>query len=190
MVFLVNDQRLHEPGDTIVKGVQEAIRGRNPYKQGVIVINRDGSESLLTSNGPPPKFEEAFEPFNADAQDLAGQARQVIDTVVRKRRNAEKPDIRTLVIWPERELVSGDFGNAFAAVASDGRGPVSFLCPDADPERARQLAAAMVPDSDRQVTVRSPKSEELVEHIDDVLDAIGAAPEDRLHTHVRKEGRN
>jgi hypothetical protein len=72
----------------------------------------------------------------------------------------------------------------FAPLATDGRGPVSFLCPDADPERARQLAASLVPEAGDggQVTVRSPKSDELVEHIDDVLDAIGASPEDRLNT--------
>ena len=34
---------------------------------------------------------------------------------------------------------------------------------------------------DGQVTARSPKSDELVEHIDDVLDAIGARPDARLN---------
>jgi len=184
MIFLVNDQRLHEPGDVIAERVREAIEDRNPYKQGAIVINRDGRETLLTGTSPPPVSAQAFEPFTLASQDLVGQAKQVVETIVRKRKNAENPDIRTLVVWPERELVSGDYGDVFAPLANDGRGPVSFLCPDADPERARQLAASLVPDDGGggQVTVRSPKSDELVEHIDDVLDAISASPEDRLNT--------
>jgi hypothetical protein len=184
MIFLVNDQRLHEPGDVITDRVREAIEDRYPYKQGAIVINRNGQETLLTGSSSPPASAQAFEPFTLDSQDLVGQARQVVDTIVRKRKNAAKPNIRTLVVWPERELVSGEYGDVFAPLATDGRGPVSFLCPDADPERARQLAASLVPEAGDggQVTVRSPKSDELVEHIDDVLDAIGASPEDRLNT--------
>jgi len=164
--------------------VREAIRDRNPYSQGAIVINDEGKETLLTEKSEPPAAGRAFEPFSADRQDLVGQAERVVDTILRKRRNAEKPEIRTLVVWPERELVSAEYGDVFAPLANDGRGPVSFLCPDADPERARQLAAALVPEAGGagQVTVRSPKSEELVEHIDDVLDAIGASPQDRLNT--------
>ena len=94
------------------------------------------------------------------------------------------------MIWPERELVSGEFSDAFSSLAQDGRGSVSFLCPDADPERARQLAAAITPEGAGQVTVRSPKSEELVEHIADVLDAIGAAPNDRLNAEKTEKGGN
>lgn len=181
MIFLVNDQRLHEPGDVITDRVREAIRDRNPYKQGAIVINRDGKETLLTAKSAPPAADRAFEPFSLEGQDLGGQAERLVETIVRKRRNAENPDIRTLVVWPERELVSARTLDVFKALADDGRGPVSFLCPDADPERARELAAALVPEAGGagQVTVRSPKSDELVEHIDDVLDAIGAKPTDR-----------
>ncbi len=95
------------------------------------------------------------------------------------------------MVWPERELVSGEFSDAFASLATEGRGSVSFLCPDADPERARQLAAAIAPDGGRgPVTVRSPKSEELVEHMTDVIDAIGAKPDDRLNTDESEKGRN
>jgi hypothetical protein len=182
MIFLVNNQRLHEPGDVITDRVREAIKDRNPYKQGVIVINADGKESLLTEKSAPPAEDRSFEPFSADAQDLAGQASKVVETIAHRRRHAEKQDIRTLVIWPERELVSATSLDVFQSLADDGRGPVSFLCPDADPERARELAAALVPAGGDAagVTVRSPKSHELVEHIEDVLDTIGASPEDKL----------
>ena len=182
MIFLVNNQRLHEPGDVITERVREAIKDRNPYKQGVIVINGDGKESLLTEKSDPPAVEQTFEPFSKDQQDLAGQTAKVVETVVRKRKSAEKSDIRTLVIWPEREFVSASNLDVFKSFANDGRGPISFLCPDADPERARELAAALTPaaGANSEITVRSPKSSELLEHIDDVLDTIGAAPEDKL----------
>lgn len=178
MIFLVNNQRLHEPGDVITDRVREAIRDRRPYNQGAIVINDEGRDTLLTEKGAPPAAEKAFEPFSADRQDLEGQAARVAETIVRKRRNATNPNIRTLVVWPEREFVSAKTLEVFKPLATDGRGPVSLLCPDADPERARELAAALAaeagPGGQGQITVRSPKSEELVEHIDDVLDVIGA----------------
>ena len=182
MIFLVNNQRLHEPGDVITEQVREAIKDRNPYKQGVIVINGDGKESLLAEQTEPPSVDRSFEPFSRDQQDLGGQAAKVVETVARKRKSAEKPNIRTLVIWPERELVSASSLDVFKDLAQDGRGPISFLCPDADPERARELAAALTPaaGAKAEVTVRSPKSAELIEHIGDVLDTIGAAPEDKL----------
>ena len=182
MIFLVNNQRLHEPGDVITDRVREAIKDRKPYAQGAIVINDEGKESVLDAKSPPPAVEQAFAPFSADQQDLEGQAARVVDTIVRKRRNAENPDIRTLVVWPEREFVSARTLEVFKTLANDGRGPISFLCPDADPERARELAAALQVDGGAgEITVRSPKSEELVEHIDDVLDVIGAKPTDRLN---------
>jgi len=183
MVFLVNNQRLHEPGDVITERVREAIKDRNPYKQGVFVINSDGKESLLTEKSDPPDVDRTFEPFSKEQQDLTGQAAKVVDIVSRKRKSAEKSDIRTLVIWPEREFVSASSLDVFKSLASDGHGPISFLCPDADPERARELAAALVPAAgiDAEITVRSPKSGELVEHIDDVLDTISAAPNDQLN---------
>ncbi|MFM7290433.1 MAG: hypothetical protein ACKO6B_04285 [Planctomycetia bacterium] len=182
MIFLVNNQRLHEPGDVIVERVREAVKDRNPYKQGVVVINGDGKESLLTQQSDPPKENRSFEPFSRDQQDLAGQTAKVVETIARKRKSAEKQDIRTLVIWPEREFVSASNLDVFKSLAQDGRGPISFLCPDADPERAREIAAALVSadGGESGITVRSPTSEELVEHIDDVLDTIGAAPEARL----------
>jgi len=182
MIFLVNNQRLHEPGDVIADRIREAIKDRNPYKQGVIVINGDGKESLLTEKSEPPAPDRSFEPFSRDEQDLEGQTAKVVETVARKRKSAEKADIRTLVIWPEREFVSASNLDVFKSLANDGRGPISFLLPDADPERARELAAALVPPDggDAAVTVRSPKSEELTEHIVDVLDTIGAAPGDQL----------
>ncbi len=182
IIFLVNNQRLHEPGDIITEQVQEAIKDRNPYKQGVIVINADGKESLLNGESDPPQMENTFEPFSQDRQDLLGQTKAVVDTVSRKRKNAVNPDIRTLVIWPEREFVSASNLDLFQSLTDEGCGSISFLCPDADPERARELAAALVPvdGSGAEITVRSPKSDELVEHITDVLDVIGAAPEDAL----------
>lgn len=182
MIFLVNNQRLHEPGDIITDRVREAIKDRNPYRQGAIVINRDGKESLLTEHSEPPSVERTFEPFSLARQDLEGQTRRVVETIARKRRNAENPDIRTLVVWPEREFVSASSLDVFAELGTDGRGPISFLLPDADPERARELAAAILKDTGSgEVTVRSPKAEELVEHIDDVLEVIAAAPDDKLN---------
>lgn len=184
MIFLVNNQRLHEPGDVITEQVRDAIRDRQPYKQGVIVINSDEQESLLTTTDGEPAPERTFEPFSAEAQDLGGQTARIVETIARKRKNAEKADIRTLVVWPEREVVSAPNLDVFEALANDGRGPISFLFPDADPERARELAAALTATTGgaADVTVRSPKSAELVEHVTDVLDAIGAAPSDRLNT--------
>lgn len=185
MIFLVNNQRLHEPGDVITDKVREAIKNRNAYGQGVIVINDEGRETWLTEKSDPPAADRAFEPFNADQQDLEGQAARVLDTIARKRKNAENPNIRTLVVWPEREFVSAETLDVFKKLAGDGLGPISFLCPDADPERARELAAALKSGTGKaaggQVTVRSPQSAELVEHIDDVLQVITAKPKDRVN---------
>jgi len=182
MIFLVNNQRLHEPGDVVTKQTRASIKDRNPYKQGVIVINGDGKESLLTETNEPPAADRMFEPFRVDKQDLEGQASQILEAIVRRRRNAANPNIRTLVIWPDREFVSASSFDVFKPLAADGCGPISFLCPDADPERARELATALAPKAggNSEITVRSPKSEELVEHISDVLDSIGAAPNAQL----------
>ena len=182
MIFLVNNQRLHEPGDLITDRVLEAIKDRNPYKQGVIVINGDGKESLLTEKTDSPQMDLAFKPFSRDQQDLEGQTAKVVETVARKRKSAARADIRTLVIWPEREFVSASNFDVFKLLANDSHGPISFLCPEADPERARELASAIKPEDGggAKITVRSPKSEELVEHINDVLDTIGARPTNGL----------
>jgi hypothetical protein len=182
MIYLVNDQRLHEPGDVITAQVREAIKDRKPYNQGAIVINADGTDTLLNEDSEPPEAAKAFKPFTASRQDLESQVERVVETIVRARRDSANPDIRTVVVWPERELVSATNLHVFNSLASEGCGAVSFLCPDADPERARALGEAMKDKvSDGQVTARSPKSDELVEHIDDVLDAIGARPDARLN---------
>jgi len=182
MILLVNNQRLHEPGDVITEKVREAIKNRNPYNQGVIVINGDGNETLLTEKGEQPSADRTFEPFHKERHDLEGQATKVVETIARKRKNAANSKIRTLVVWPEREFVSASSLDFLHSLAKDGGGPISFLFPEADPERARELAAALRPSGgdNSAVTLRSPKSEELVEHIADVLDTIGASPGDRL----------
>lgn len=182
MIYLVNDQRLHEPGDVITAQVREAIKDRRPYNQGAIVINADGTDTVLNASSPPPDPASAFKPFAASRQDLEGQVERVAETIARARRDSANPDIRTVVVWPERELVSATNLHVFGSLASAGGGAVSFLCPDADPERARALGAAMTAEAGNgRVTTRSPKADELVEHIDDVLDAVGAGPESRLN---------
>jgi hypothetical protein len=182
MIYLVNDQRLHEPGDVITDRVREAIKDRKPFNQGAIVINSDGESSLLTEKSEPPEAGRAFKPFASPREDLESQVKQVAEAIAKARRNSANPDIRTVVVWPERELVSATNLAVFHSLASDGGGPVSFLCPDADPERARALGVAMTSEAGAgTVTARSPKSEELVEHIDDVLDAVAADPEARLN---------
>lgn len=188
MIYLVNDQRLHEPGDVITERVREAIKDRNPFGQGVIVVNADGEDTLLNETSEPPTPEKAFKPFAATRQDLESQVKRVVETIARARRESANPDIRTVVVWPERELVSATNLHVFRSLASEGSGANSFLCPDADPERARALGEAMkVGAGESQVTARSPKSDELVEHIDDVLDAIGARPDARLNQGQEKK---
>jgi hypothetical protein len=182
MIYLVNDQRLHEPGDVITDRVREAIKDRKPYNQGAIVINADGPNTLLNDSSEPPEARKAFKPFAASRQDLESQVERVAETIARARRESANPGIRTVVVWPERELVSATNLHVFGSLASEGCGTVSFLCPDADPERARVLGEAMnLEVGNDRITARSPKSDELVEHIDDVLDAVGARPDARLN---------
>jgi hypothetical protein len=188
MIYLVNDQRLHEPGDVITDRVREAIKDRKPYKLGAVVINADGTNTLLNEATEPPEVSKAFKPFAASRQDLENQVERVVETVVLARRDSANPDIRTLVVWPERELVSATNLHVFRPLATEGCGAVSFLCPDADPERARALGEAMkVGARAGQITARSPKSDELVEHINDILDAIGAPSDARLNQGQEKK---
>jgi hypothetical protein len=170
LLLLVNNQRLHEPDDAIAANVTQAIKDEKAYRDAALVVN-ENDESELKQGGPPPDPAQTFRPFSKEHEDLSGQVQRIVDTIAEKRDNAATERLPTIVIWPERELSSAANLEALAALGQDGGGPISILCPDADPEKARRLAAALRPPQGgkERITVRSPKTPELVEHIRDVI---------------------
>jgi hypothetical protein len=172
LLLLVNNQRLHEPDDAIAANVVKAIKDENAYRDAALVVN-ENDEAELKPGSPPPDPAQTFRPFSKEREDLSGQVQRIVDTIKEKRDNAATDRLPTIVIWPERELSSAANLEALAALGQDGGGPISILCPDADPEKARRLATALVTphEGNERITVRSPKTPELVEHIRDVIHA-------------------
>lgn len=169
LVILVNNERLHEPNDTIVQQVVESLQKNaiRVYQSGVIVLNRDG-ESILKTPLDRPSPSGAFRPFEDPAEDVAGQMQRVLATIMAKRKDAQRPDLRAVVVWPERDL-SGASG--LSPVNTGVNEPISFLCVDADTEYAQAIRKAILPQANvsDSVTVRSPKGSELPEHMENIF---------------------
>jgi hypothetical protein len=172
LLLLVNNQRLHEPADAIAAHVVEAIKDEKAYRDAALVVN-ENDEVELKQGGPRPDAAQTFRPFSKEHEDLSGQVQRIVDTINEKRDNAATDRLPTIIVWPERELSSAANLEALAALGQDGGGPIAILCPDADPEKARRLAAALRPPEGgkERITVRSPKTPELIEHIRDVIHA-------------------
>jgi hypothetical protein len=175
LVVLVNNERLHEKGDRIVDEVR-AVLGEGKarlYEDAVVVLNREG-EDRMTADGGAPVAEKAYRPFENAGDDGAGQLKRIEELVARKREAAEHEDLRAVVIWPERDLAAGE---GLAPTGEDGTAPISFLFPDADPSYARGMRKGLVPSQavPGTVTVRSPATTELKQHLENVLE--NARPE-------------
>jgi hypothetical protein len=174
LLVLVNNQRLHEPGDKVAENVVKAIKDENAYKDAALVVN-EHDDAALQAGGAPPDPEKAFKPFAKDRENIDGQVDRLVETIAQKRTNAANPNLRAVVVWPERELSSASSVEGLSKLVREAGGPISILCPDADPEKARRLATALNAEAGGgHVTVRSPKTAELVEHIKDVIH--GGAP--------------
>lgn len=172
LMLLVNSQRLHEPGDRIAEQTIAAIKDAKVYKDAVLLVDEQG-ERELTTKGPPPDAAKTFRPFREEGDGLPGQVQRIVTTVSKKRDTAANPNLRAIVIWPERELSSASDLSALKEFAESDTGPLSILCPDADPTVARRIAKAIAPEDggEGRITVRCPKSPELTVHIHDIIHA-------------------
>jgi len=169
MLVLVNNERLHDPGDGIVEEVRRALADgtAKPYGSGAIIVNPDGEDVMTAdSGGPDPK--KAFQPFGKPGHDVASQLRRIEEIVARRREAAAKPDLRAVVVWPERDLAAG---KGVRPVEGEYLQPMSFLLPDADPSYVQAVERALVPATakPRDVTVRAPKEWELEAHLENVI---------------------
>jgi hypothetical protein len=169
MLIVVNNERLHDPDDGIVAEVRRALadEAAKPYGNGAIILNPKDEDTLTaTGGGPDPK--KIFEPFNEEGHDVAGQLRRIEEVVARKREAAAKPDLRAVVVWPERDLAAGA---GVRPVAGPDLQPISFLLPDAAASYARDVARGLVPPGvgPGAVTVRGPKERELQAHLVNVI---------------------
>ena len=169
MLIVVNNERLHEPDDRIVDEVRRALAddAAKPYGNGAIIINPD-DEDTLTPTGGGPKPDKMFQPFNKEGHDVTSQLKRIEEVVARKREAAAKPDLRAVVVWPERGL-HGEAG--VRPVASEDLHPMSFLVPDAAASQSRGIEEGLVPRGvgGRAVTVRAPKEGELQAHLENVI---------------------
>ena len=173
MLLLVNNQRLHEPADEIAPRVGEAIKGEALYRDAALVVNDTDSDdefAVMKPGDPPPDSEQTFRPFRNKQDGLSGQVGRIVETIEFHRKTAKNPGMRAVVVWPERELASATELEPLARMAESDGGPISILCPDADPVKARQLSKALQAGG-ADITVRSPKSQELIYHVKDVLHA-------------------
>lgn len=169
MLVLVNNERLHDAGDGIVEEVRRALADgtAKPYGSGAVIVNPDGEDVMTAdSGGPDPK--KAFQPFGKPGHDVASQLRRIEEIVARRREAAAKPDLRAVVIWPERDLAAG---KGVRQVEGEYLRPMSFLLPDSDPSDVQAVERALVPrDAGAyDVTVRSPKEWELRAHLEHVI---------------------
>lgn len=176
MLIVVNNERLHDPNDGIVDEVRRFLSDETakPYGNGAIILNPKDEDTLTPAGGgPDPK--KMFQPFSEEGHDVASQLKRIEDVVARKREAAENPDLRAVVVWPERDLaaVSG-----VRPVAGADQQPVSFLLPDAAASYARDVERGLMPPgvSGGDVTVRAPKEKELQTHLVNVV-AEGRATE-------------
>ena len=169
MLIVVNNERLHDPNDGIVAEVQRALadEAAKPYGNGAIILNPDDEDSL-TPNGGGPDPKKMFQPYNKDGHDVAGQLKRIEEVVARKREAAANPDLRAVVVWPERDLAAG---SGVRPVAGADLQPMSFLLPDAAASYARNVERGLVPPgvSPGDVTVRAPKERELQAHLLNVI---------------------
>lgn len=169
MLIVVNNERLHDPNDGIVAEVKRALADESakPYDNGAIILNPD-DEDLLTPTAGGPDPEKMFKPYSEDGHDVAGQLKRIEEVVARKREAAANPDLRAVVVWPERDLMTGV---GVRPVAGANLQPISFLLPDAAASYARNVNRGLVPPKagPRDVTVRAPKERELQAHLVNVI---------------------
>jgi hypothetical protein len=169
MLIVVNNERLHDPNDGIVAEVKRALADESakPYGHGAIILNPDDEDSLTPTGGEPdPK--KMFQPYNKEKHDVAGQLKRIEEVVARKREAAANPNLRAVVVWPERDLAAGA---GVRPVAGPDLQPMSFLLPDAAPSYARTVEQGLMPANvgPRDVTVRAPKERELQAHLVNVI---------------------
>jgi hypothetical protein len=178
MLIVVNNERLHDPGDEIVAEVRRALADEvaKPYGNGAIILNPQ-DEDTLTPDGGDPDPKKSFRPFNEDGHDVAGQLKRIEEVVARKREAAANPDLRAVVVWPERDLAAG---TGVRPVTGADLQPMSFLLPDAAASYARNVERGLVPPGVRpgDITVRAPKESELQAHLVNVI-AEGHAADDK-----------
>ncbi len=175
MLIVVNNERLHDPGDGVVDQVRRALADESakPYGNGAIILNPT-DEDTLTPEGGGPDPEKVFQPFGQEGHDVAGQLKRIEEVVARKREAAANPDLRAVVVWPERDLASEA---GIRSVDGDNLQPMSFLLPDAAASYARTVERGLVPPGVRPgaVTVRAPRERELEEHLVNVIAESEAA---------------
>jgi hypothetical protein len=175
MLIVVNNERLHDPNDGIVAEVKRALADESakPYGNGAIILNPDDEDSLTpTSGAPDPK--KMFQPYNKEGHDVAGQLKRIEEVVARKREAAANPDLRAVVVWPERDLAAG---TGVRPVAGADLQPMSFLLPDAAASYARTVERGLMPPGppSRNLTVRAPRERELQAHLVNVIAEGNAA---------------
>jgi hypothetical protein len=169
MLIVVNNERLHDPSDTIVAEVRRALADEKakPYGNQAIILNPDDEDALTSGEGgPDPK--KMFQPFNKEGHDVASQLKRIEEVVARKREAAANPDLRAVVVWPERDLAAK---TGVRAVDGADLQPMSFLLPDADASYAGAVGRQLMPPGAglRDFTVRAPDSRELRAHLVNVI---------------------
>lgn len=178
MLIVVNNERLHEQGDGIVDQVRKALADESakPYGNGAIIVNPTDEDSM-TPEGGGPDPQKMFRPFEEQGHDVASQLARVEEVVARKREAAQKPDLRAVVVWPERDLAARQ---GVRPVAGEGLQPISVMLPDADASYARDIHRGLVPRdvAPGAVTVRAPKEAELRAHLTNVMsEGVAVTPE-------------
>jgi hypothetical protein len=177
LLIVVNNERLHEPGDSIVDSVRQALKDESarPYDNGAIIVNPKGQDGMTATAGGPVK-DRMFQPFERAGEDVAAQLERVEQVIAEKREAAERPDLRAVVVWPERDLASGA---GLKEVDGADQQPVSFFFPAADPSFARNMRKLVPPKAESGgVTVRAPHERELFEHLRNALRQARSEGED------------
>jgi hypothetical protein len=181
MLIVVNNERLHDPDNRIVEQVRKALADESakPYGNGAIILNPT-DEDTLTPKGGGPDPAKVFQPFDKEGHDVAGQLKRIEEVVARKREAAANPDLRAVVVWPERDLAAE---SGIRPVQGADLKPMSILLPDARASYARDVERGLLPPGvlPGEVTVRAPGERELEAHLVNVI-AEGDADRDAEST--------
>jgi len=169
MLIVVNNERLHDPGDEIINEVRRALQDESakPYGNGAIILNPE-DEDVLTASSGGPNPTKMFKPFAEEGHSISGQLDRIEAVVARKREAAANPDLRAVVVWPDRSLAASA---GVRRVGGDAIRPMSILLPGADASYARSVERSLVASSvqESELTVRAPREDELLEHLTNVI---------------------
>lgn len=176
-VIVVNTSRLQEPGNGVLEAVGKYMKtaGSSSFRNGILLVQPGQPKVFLGMTLPAES--KGFSPLVKDGQGVSAQLNKLLEVVSYVRQENEDPTIRIVVVWAERDLESSIAVSRLKPVDRQKYGPITFLCPNADPDGSGAIRDALVGVGNADVagvTVRCPDVDELSDHIRWAIDGFQA----------------